>query len=383
VRRGERGFTLIEVLIALAIALPVSLALIGVIRSALGGVTTTRRIAADSATLNELVERLDAESHSAAALFSPPTDVLGGTDCDPGGHCRELDFFTRDTQGVPHFWAYRYDGPSQALQRFDYDDLGAHGPVNLRASGLPLTGISAFAATHVPVSQLSIPALGTYAPKDVSVALGYPGVIGGNELTVVDVRNAIFHLHHELVPRLAASGFSVVVGTYTPAPGPSVPPTPPGNEQPGVARSYLSYEWWRKGPCVNEPPGQPGCGPDGQGQQQEQDGDTYGLGGPLVAPPGTQIPLSDVCQNPNDAPNPNAQIPTAQYDATGRMYAIVRDPELGISEAWMPPLRGRGYTYITPSGALSPPQGDQTNPYATQLDNGPGYSYTTIFEISC
>jgi prepilin-type N-terminal cleavage/methylation domain-containing protein len=385
VRDGERGFTLIEVLLAIAIALPVALALIGVVRASLSGVATARTLAAASAQMDELVERLDAESHSAAALFSPAHDVLGGTDCGPHGRCRELDFFTRDTQGVPHFWAYRYDPSGRSLQRYVYDDLRESGPVNLRASGPPLAGIADFSVAHVPISQVAIPPLGTYVPKDVAVPLGYDGVAGGNELAIVDLRDAVFHLHHELVPRLAASGFTVVVGTYTPAPGfsPSPAPSAPGNYQPGVSRAYLSYEWWRIGPCVNEPPDTPGCGPGGLGQGQEQEGDAYGLGGALVAPAGTQIPLADICQVPNLPQNPNVQIPIGQYDSLGRLYAVVRDPVLGVSEAWMPPAPLHGDEYLPPNGPLSPPQGGENNPYATQLDNGPGYSYTTIFEISC
>ncbi len=390
-REGERGFTLIEVLIALAITLPVALALAAVLRAALWGVAQARTLGAGSAAMSELVERLDAESHSAAALFAPAKDVLGESDCNVQGVCHELDFFTRDTAGAPHFWAYRYDAATRVLQRYTYDDLGPSGPVGLAASGPGLQGIAAFSTSRVPISRVTIPALGPYAPRDVSVPLGYPGVDGGNALAIVDVENGVFHLRHELAPRLAASGFTVVVGTYTPAPisstGPSPTPLPsasptPGSGETGVARNYISLEQWAIGPCINMPPNTPGCGPGGPGREQDQFGDSFGPGGSLVAPPNTQIPIADVCQDPNGPLNPGAATPIGAYDSSERFYGLVTDATLNLTEAWEPNKIGPD-DYTPPSGQLVRAHGNEANRFAPIIDNGPGYSYQTTFVIGC
>ena len=382
-REGQRGFTVVEILLALAIALPVAITLLGVVRLAFGGAEAAAAAGAQAAVMNDLVERLDAESHTAAALFEPATDVLGNSACDPHGECDELDFFTRDTQGVPHFWAYRFDQSAHALQRYLYDDLGAKGPINLRASG-PALPLRSFEVRHVAASQLHIPSLRGYVPKDVDVALGYPGVAGGNALAFVNMANGAFHLRRELLPRLAASGFTVVVGTYTPSPEGQPSPTPsPPPFQHGEPRAYLSFEMWSVGPCINVPPDTPGCGPGGAGQGQDQQGDSYGPGGNLTAPPGSQIPLADICQTPEDPQNPNAQTPWGEYDSTGTFFGIVTDPLTGISEAWyLPPAGGLGQ-YVVPVPPLTAARPGQPDPFRPQIQNGPGYSYLTTFEVSC
>ena len=104
----------------------------------------------------------------------------------------------------------------KSLTRYAYDDINGGGPVNLRPSGVSVPGVTSFGVQRLPISQASIPALGSYAPQDVVVPFGYPGVAGGNALFVVDVANAALHLRHELAPRLTATGFSVIVGTYAP-----------------------------------------------------------------------------------------------------------------------------------------------------------------------
>jgi type II secretory pathway pseudopilin PulG len=383
VREGQRGFTVIEVLLALAIALPVALALASVVRLAVAGAQSAASYASEAAVMDDLVDRLDAESHGAAALFEPQTDVLGNASCDAHRECRELDFFTRDAQNVPHFWAYRFDPKANALQRYEYDDLQPGGLVNLRTSGDPIA-LRSFEVKNVPISRVHVASIPDYPIADVSVALGYPGVTGGNALAVVNMSNGAYHLRRELLPRLAASGFTVVVGSYTPAPAgvPSPSPTPRQSGQ-GTQRSYLSHVFWTIGPCVNEPPQTPGCGPGGSGQQQTQTGDSYGPGGPLVAPAASQIPLQDVCQSPSGPDNPNAAIPLGQYDATQTLYGSVTDPVNNVTEAWYVPNTPQQQGYIVPVPPLTGAQPGQADPFRMILDNGPGYSYQTIFEVSC
>ena len=93
--------------------MPFGFALLGLLGAGIRGASAAGKLASQRHALASLVERLDAEAHGAAAIFTPSTDVLGQSACNANGVCSELDFFTRNAQGVARFWAYRYDPPSQ------------------------------------------------------------------------------------------------------------------------------------------------------------------------------------------------------------------------------------------------------------------------------
>jgi prepilin-type N-terminal cleavage/methylation domain-containing protein len=362
--RSQRGFTLLETLIALAIALPLGFALLAVLGGGLRAASAAATSGADADALASLGERLEAEAHSAAALFSAPN---------------ELDFFTRDASGTPHFWTYRYDAVAKTLTRYAYDDLGPAGPVNLRAFGPRLTGVVAFGATRVPISQLAIPALAGYVPRDVSIPLGYPGVSGGNALVVVDVATATARIHRELAPRLAPSGFSIVVGTYLPAAAATAPPVSASS---GTLYQYFGTQQWRIGPCVEVQVSlTPGCGRNGDdsGLLAEQDGADTVAGGTLVAPAPSQIPLRDVCQ-PNGASNPNAPPLVAVLDANGNPYVDVVDASSGAEEWWRIAPAG---DYLGPQFPLQPVATSKPSPLGATLLAGPGFWYMTTYWLSC
>jgi prepilin-type N-terminal cleavage/methylation domain-containing protein len=361
---SQRGFTFVEILIALALALPVGFALLGITGAGIRAAAAAAANAAASRTMLETVERLDAESHSAAAIFTPPNDLFGGANCTAEGDCREVDFFTRDKHGAAHFWAYRYDAAAQSLQRYAYDDLSAGGPVNLRASGVSLSGLTSFSARRIPISQIGIPALPGYVARDVSVPFGYPGVAGGNAIVAVDLRNAALALHHELLPRLTATGFTIVVGTYAPQP---VATSAPVTSASGELRPYVSSVAWRIGPCVNVPLRQPGCGgADDSGLLAEQDGADAGPGGMLVAPADSKISVAGAC---------SAQLEGAR-DKAGNVYLRVTVAALGAGELW---LVSAGSDYVPPVPPLRPDSG----PFATGVKAGPGYEYITTYGFAC
>lgn len=378
--KAQRGFTLVETLIALGLALPLGFALLAVLGTGLRGASAAASLGAQGHALATLVERLDAEAHGSAAIFVPPTDVLGGPACDPSGSCREIDFFTRDAQGVARFWAYRFDPVTLTLTRYAYDDLTASGPVNLRPSGVVIPNVAAFGARRVPISQVAIPALAGYAVADVAIPFGYPGVVGGNALVVVDVRNAAYHRKHDLLPRLTASGFGIVVGTYAPA----VPTPVPAATAPalGTPRAYVAYVQWKIGPCVGVPLTTPGCGinVDFSGVQAEEDGADLEPGGVLSAPLDSAIPLGDVCENAAGA-NPNAFPLAGMIDATGRIYAQVTDPVAGTSELWL--VSSDGLNFVPPATPLRPAPNDGSNPIAPNTRSSPGSWYSTFYVVSC
>ena len=210
----QRGTAWLEILIALTVLLAPLLLLVALFRSGSSLVAGAAHYGASRTQLGELEERWQHEAASAWAIFTPAQDVLGGLNCSAGS-CREVDFFARDTAGGAHFWAWRFDAAAHQLQRYTYGYPAASGATP-SASGPPLAGITAFGAHRLPASELLVPALRGYVPKDVTVNFGFPSVDGGNALTVIDVANDAERIVREYLPATTPSGFDVIVGTFTP-----------------------------------------------------------------------------------------------------------------------------------------------------------------------
>jgi len=363
-------------MLALSVAMPLGLALLGLLATGIRGTAGAAALDSQRHALAALVERLDAEAHGAAAIFTPATDVLGQPACNANGVCSELDFFTRNAQGVARFWAYRYNPSSQSLTRYAYDDLSAGSPVNLRASGVSVSNVTSFGAQRLPISHVAIPALGSYAPQDVVVPFGYPGVAGGNALVVVDVANAALHVRHELAPRLTATGFSVVVGTYAPA---AATPAPTAAPVLGQTRSYALQTTLRYGSCVGSVHNiGGGCiDPDPTINLTPTDSISLGpIAGTLVAPLDSQIPVADVCQNSSGS-NASAEPLVAMVDTSGNLYAQVTDVQLGLSELWL--VANAGSAYVAPSPPVNAPGPGVPNPFPTTTSAHGGTEYV----VSC
>ena len=236
-RPGERAFTLIEVLAATALWIVLGGAMLYVTQLLLAA---TRGAAAQQHAyvgLAHLLETWDAESSSALAIFVPPKDVLGAG--NPDGH--ELDFYSRDAAHYGHFWAYLWDRKANTLQRYTYAAPGAQSA----PSDPPLSGIVAFSARRKLASSVSQPFTNGYAPRDVSVNFGYPGVDGGSAITSVTVGDKDRTYVAELLPGTMTSGFSVVVATFTPAPAPSSTSTSLATSTPAPAPTpaLVSASW--------------------------------------------------------------------------------------------------------------------------------------------
>ncbi len=200
----------------MTVLLPLLLLLVALFRSGSSLVAGSASYGASRSRLTELSQRWQNEAASSWAIFTPAQDVLGLPNCS-GGACREVDFFQRDPSGAANFWAWRFDAAAQTLQRYTYGDAGEPA-ATLRASGPPLTGITTFEAHRLPASSLVNPALHDYVPKDVTFNLGFPGVDGGNALTVFEIANAAAHVVREYLPATTPTGFDIVVGTFTPPP---------------------------------------------------------------------------------------------------------------------------------------------------------------------
>jgi hypothetical protein len=215
--QNARGTAWLEILIAMTLLLPLALLLVTIFRSGSSLVAATARYETSRADLAELAWRWQNEAASAWAIFTPASDVLGQPNCI-AGVCHEIDFFSRDAAGRALFWAWRFDAPSQVLQRYTYADANDP-PATLSASGPALGSVTSFQAYRLAASAVTNPALRGYVPKDVSLNLGFPAVDGGNALTVVDVANSGERIVREFLPATTPSGFDVVVGTFTPQRG--------------------------------------------------------------------------------------------------------------------------------------------------------------------
>jgi prepilin-type N-terminal cleavage/methylation domain-containing protein len=207
----QRGFTLVEVLIAAGISVMLAAIAIGIAHAAIGWSQRTSARANAQAALDRLEERFDAESAGAWSVFVPATDVFGTTNLD--GH--EVDMANEDALRRPSFRAYLYDANAHTIAEYVYGSPGA-API---ATGEVTANVTAFVATNGKASALAGPlfANATIADASVPLSFGIPEAVGGNRLTLVSATIGHFERDVVLASATAPSSYTVVL-RYTPAP---------------------------------------------------------------------------------------------------------------------------------------------------------------------
>lgn len=219
-RSHARGFTLLETVIAVAIALVLGWVLFHALTQALRVGTLQAQRDTEAAVVGQLEDDLQAEEDDAWAIFNPPTDVLGTSNAD--GH--EVDFYTRDGRQRAYFWSYTYDAASQTLTRYRYGSPGA-APVK----DVTFSGIMKFRSQTYPVTALQNASTPVYSSLYSGAHLqsgivhfysGMPWIAGGNNITYVHFETATQSQDLQLVTQTAPTGFTVVLW-YTPSPSPS------------------------------------------------------------------------------------------------------------------------------------------------------------------
>ncbi|TAM61776.1 hypothetical protein EPN52_02110 [bacterium] len=244
--RRAAGFTILEILIAAGITAAVAVGLVVLLHRTIAAAASLALHRHAYAMAEDLDQRWDAEATSALAIFVPGADVTGASNAD--GH--EVDFFTRDGHGTPFFWAYRYDGTAHTLQRYTYNAPGTAAT----ASGDPLPGVTSFTAMPVPVNTFSEPIFSAYKSAPVRENLGYPGVDGGNGVTEVHLVTTDDDVNGDLLPGVSPSGFTVVVGTFTPPPSPLLVGPPLTFDSPTApAQSFTISQQYYRGPFTVSP----------------------------------------------------------------------------------------------------------------------------------
>jgi prepilin-type N-terminal cleavage/methylation domain-containing protein len=228
VRSSERGFSLVEILVAAALFALVASAAFATLRQALAD---ARRLGARHAALGAL-ERLSAqlraEARGATAIWVGASAGGGRDDCD------QLDFATADAGG-PKFWSYRRfpnHAASDAIPADVLQRVASTVPIAACALADPaepvLREVSGFALARFDPSALTAhadPYLaqpdGAFAktvPADPRVPLGMNDadgkpIAGGNTLTELRLDTADGSRVVDLVPGTFPSGFTALL-TY-------------------------------------------------------------------------------------------------------------------------------------------------------------------------
>jgi prepilin-type N-terminal cleavage/methylation domain-containing protein len=213
--KGQRGFSLLEVSIASAIAVVLAAQSIALVHTLVLGATASARRVRATSSASELQARLIASSALAWSVFVPRADVLGVANAD--GH--EVDFVTQDVTRRSFWWAFTFDAVRRRVTQYAYSPSGA-----VRA-GATYGEIDAFHADAYPVSNVTDPSSPRYDPlfagalvRDVTMPFGWtPQAPGGNGLVRIGIGGAGVNRVAALAPATAPTRFTVVL-TYTPPP---------------------------------------------------------------------------------------------------------------------------------------------------------------------
>ena len=212
----QRGFTLLEVLVAAAVFAVVSFALFGLLHEY---TLTGRTLATNQHTRSDiahLLDRLESDAGSSDSVFLPDKDVFGA---DNSAVPHEIDFHAKDAANRPYFWAYYYDATAKTLQRYDYANIGS----TAKKDGGTYGNITRFSPSLHAISEISDASSPIYFPvltsaKDHDVALGAnANVVGGTHIIHIDMATSNESIPVDLQAGGAPSGFTVVLN-YTPAP---------------------------------------------------------------------------------------------------------------------------------------------------------------------
>lgn len=167
--RVERGFTVVEVLVAMVLVVAMSFVTIGIVHAFTHALSLRSDAQSGTITLEQELDRMRADAASAYAVFVPTNDIFGKPNAaQHGATGHELDFYTKTDVGDEAYWVYEWDPGARTLQRYDYDvsattglpqDIGvadrATGAIDANGHYPALTGVSSFSAQSVFASELA------------------------------------------------------------------------------------------------------------------------------------------------------------------------------------------------------------------------------------
>lgn len=228
----QRGFTIVEVLIALAIFTAVGFTLLGVTRAFVAAVGRGATTQGGTIALETQFDALRSDAATSFAVFVPAKDVFGNVNAvAAGAPGHEIDYYSKNAAGTPVFWAYYYDTKARTLRRYDYDTNGNVGQAD-RATGAiirgrtypPLSLVKAFSAHTLEASDLVgpksayaaavAPLFAGSTPQPLPVgyddgAAQRPDLYGGNTTVEVQLATARGTRTMHLASATLPSGFTV------------------------------------------------------------------------------------------------------------------------------------------------------------------------------
>jgi hypothetical protein len=237
-RHLESAFTSMELLMTAGVfVLVLAAAVVG-----FGTVSHTARAAAfneaGKAAAQAVVDALSRDCASAIACFTPSNDV--GNHSNTDGH--EVAFYTRDAHGTGKFWSYCYKakGTSNCVGSPAAGTVTLYGPYAWNAlpqnggTGVPTMGavaanITGFTASTITASQLLntttnpltaaiFVQAGYTSIVNVQRQTGYPGVLAGNNVTIVRLATQGLTREVHLLAGVRPTHVTTIIGQITPPP---------------------------------------------------------------------------------------------------------------------------------------------------------------------
>jgi prepilin-type N-terminal cleavage/methylation domain-containing protein len=233
---AEDGFSLLEVLLGIAIFAMLAGSFLFAATSYGKSLRQSAAVEAATTSATTLVDSVERDARSATAIFTPAVDVANHSNAD--GH--ELDFYTRSAAGSGTFQAYCFkagastcDGAqrngSLGLYRYAWSALPQNSGTGATYAGSVADNMTAFSSKTVAASVLLDSAqnpttaayfskIGVTSANDVARQTGYPGVLAGNQVTIVTIANSVATRSIHLLAGAQPTRRQIVVATYTPPP---------------------------------------------------------------------------------------------------------------------------------------------------------------------
>lgn len=180
-RRGERGFTVPEMLIAIMMISVLGLVTLGGIQFFTKAVDSRTFAQGGGMTVNRELATMRQDANTAFAIFVPDLDVFRASNkatsyTDNGRAAvvppHEVDYYSKTDTGTESWWAYYYDRTHSTLQRYDYDPATgtrgvvdrATGTIDPRGAYSKVTGVSSFSVEALQADALADPTRNQFAP---------------------------------------------------------------------------------------------------------------------------------------------------------------------------------------------------------------------------
>jgi prepilin-type N-terminal cleavage/methylation domain-containing protein len=218
---AQRAFSLVELLVAAAIASMLGSALVLILHATIFGAAHLDARLTARTSIDRLSDRLTSDAASAWSIFVPSTDVLGAKNAD--GH--EIDFASEDASRNDCWWAYTFDAKTALVTKYAYV------PGGKAVAGDTFASLGGFDAELHPITDLTSRSSDIYDPLfaaanatavDFDFGWSTAAATGGNHLVRVELTGSGIDRTLVLASGTAPSHFTIVV-TYTPPPPTATP----------------------------------------------------------------------------------------------------------------------------------------------------------------